>query len=280
MDFPASHLHADFGLHRAIVVGLHQQACTGMLGALHLARLMLRSEPETARVLCVTADRFPSDALYEQSYNLIGEKALVAGLAQRLYRPGDDGLSPYLHHVLEEENKHMVYFGGFCQRYAGKIYPDRKLAMPRHGADGEDDVLFFAKVLIFEEIVDVYNRSIAHDARPVPVVRQIHLLHHREETHHLAFGRRLCKRLFARYAPTWSPETLQGVRDYLRTYLGTLWQEYYNPTVYQDAGLADPYSVRQHALSQAVCRAHRQRVSAPCLHYLVAHGMLTEEVDV
>lgn len=214
------------------------------------------------------------------SLNIHGEKALVAGLAQRLYRSGDAGLSPYLHHVLAEENKHMVYFGGFCQRYAGKIYPDRKLAIPRQGADGEDDLLFFTKVLIFEEIVDVYNRSMAHDTRLVPIVRQIHRLHHQEETRHLAFGRQLCQRLFARYAPTWPPETLQGLRDYLRTYLVTLWQEYYNPTVYQDAGLADPYAVRQHALSQAVCRAHRQQVSAPCLRYLVAHGILTEEVDV
>ena len=77
MDFPASHLQADFGLHRAIVVGLHQQACTGMLGALYLARLMLCTEPDTARVLCVTADRFPSDALYEQSYNLISDGAVA-----------------------------------------------------------------------------------------------------------------------------------------------------------------------------------------------------------
>jgi hypothetical protein len=211
------------------------------------------------------------------SLNIHGEKALVAGLAQRLYRPGDDGLTPYLHHFLAEENKHMVYFGGFCQRYAGKVYADRKLALPRPGADGEDDVLFFAKVLIFEEIVDVYNRHMAGDARLVPIVRQIHLLHHREETRHLAFGRKLLQRLCAHYAPTWSAETLQGVRDYLRTYMVTMWQEYYNPTVYQDAGLADPYSVQRHALSHVACRAHRQRISAPCQRYLVAHGMLTEE---
>jgi hypothetical protein len=211
------------------------------------------------------------------SLNIHGEKALVAGLAQRLYRHGDDGLTPYLHHFLDEENQLMVYFGGFCQRYAGKVYADRKLALPRQGADGEDDVLFFAKILIFEEIVDVYNRHMAHDARLVPVVRQIHLLHHREETRHLAFGRELLKRLFARSAPAWSPETLQGVRNYLRTYMTTMWQEYYNPTVYQDAGLADPYSVQRHAFSQAACRAHRQRVSTPCQRYLVAHGMLTEE---
>ena len=75
MDFPASHLQADFGLDRAIVIGLDQQACTGMLGALRIARSLLLAEPEMTRVLCVTADRFPDGALYEQSYNLISDGA-------------------------------------------------------------------------------------------------------------------------------------------------------------------------------------------------------------
>src|SRR5262249_53510743 len=34
MDFPASRLQAEFGLEQAAVIGLNQQACTGMLGSL------------------------------------------------------------------------------------------------------------------------------------------------------------------------------------------------------------------------------------------------------
>ena len=75
MDFPASHLQADFGLQRAVVVGLNQQACTGLLGSLQLAKGLLLAEPGIGRVLCVTADRFPEGALYEQSYNLISDGA-------------------------------------------------------------------------------------------------------------------------------------------------------------------------------------------------------------
>lgn len=75
MDFPASHLQSDFGLNKAIVIGLNQQACTGMLGSLRLARTLLIAEPDIQRVLCVTADRFPEGALYEQSYNLISDGA-------------------------------------------------------------------------------------------------------------------------------------------------------------------------------------------------------------
>jgi 3-oxoacyl-[acyl-carrier-protein] synthase-3 len=88
MDFPASHLQAGFGLRRAVVVGLNQQACTGLLGSLQIARTLLLAEPETLRVLCVTADRFPAGALYEQSYNLIsdGAAACVVSLEPAGYR--------------------------------------------------------------------------------------------------------------------------------------------------------------------------------------------------
>jgi 3-oxoacyl-[acyl-carrier-protein] synthase-3 len=73
MDFPASHLQADFGLDGAMIIGLNQQACTGMLGSLRLARMLLVAEPEVRKVLCLTADRFPPGALYEQAYNLISD---------------------------------------------------------------------------------------------------------------------------------------------------------------------------------------------------------------
>ena len=82
MDFPASHLQTDFELEKAIVIGLDQQACTGMLGSLRLAKALLVAEPEMGRVLCVTSDRFPEGAQYEQSYNLIsdGAAACIASL--------------------------------------------------------------------------------------------------------------------------------------------------------------------------------------------------------
>ena len=50
----------------------------------------------------------------------------------------DPMLSPYLHHFLDEENKHMIYFGRFCTDYANKIYPDKKLVFPREH-DGADE---------------------------------------------------------------------------------------------------------------------------------------------
>jgi len=75
MDFPASRLQADFGWDRAIVIGLNQQACTGMLGSIRLAGALLTAEPDMHQVLCVSSDRFPVGAYYEQAYSLISDGA-------------------------------------------------------------------------------------------------------------------------------------------------------------------------------------------------------------
>lgn len=75
MDYPGSRLQAAFGLDDAVVIGLNQQACTSMLGSIRLADAFLAAEPGWQRVLCVTADRFPAGAAYEQAYNLISDGA-------------------------------------------------------------------------------------------------------------------------------------------------------------------------------------------------------------
>ena len=83
MDFPASRLQADFDLRRAVVLGLNQQACTGMLGSTRVAAAMLAAEEQWQRVLCVTADRFPAGAVYEQAYNLISDGAAACVVSRQ-----------------------------------------------------------------------------------------------------------------------------------------------------------------------------------------------------
>ena len=51
--------------------------------------------------------------------------------------------------MLDEENKHSVYFGGFCQRYA-KVYRSRHVPMGSQPDRDVADLLFFANVLLFE----------------------------------------------------------------------------------------------------------------------------------
>jgi 3-oxoacyl-[acyl-carrier-protein] synthase III len=83
LDFPAARLQADLGLPGAIVVGIDQQACTGMLGSIRMAAALLATEPEWRQVLCVTADRFPAGAVYEQAYNLISDGAAACLVGRR-----------------------------------------------------------------------------------------------------------------------------------------------------------------------------------------------------
>lgn len=118
MRFPASELQAELGMQRAFVVGLNQQACTGMLGALRIARNLLRAEADLANVLCVTADRFPPGARYEQAFNLISDGAAACLVSRD--RQGFELLD--VHHITNgamadasDEETAASYFNYCCR---------------------------------------------------------------------------------------------------------------------------------------------------------------------
>lgn len=83
MDFPGSHLQSDFDMNNAMVMGLNQQACTSMISTLRVARALIMSDDNINQILCLTADRFPPNALYEQSYNLISDGAAACLVSQK-----------------------------------------------------------------------------------------------------------------------------------------------------------------------------------------------------
>jgi len=211
------------------------------------------------------------------SLNIHGEKLLMQGLAARLYRSDLIEVADYLHHFLDEENKHSVYFGGFCTRYA-KVYRSRQIPFDHSRPRDVDDLLFFAKTLIFEEIVDRYNRVQARDRRLHPLARFINGNHHREEARHLVFGRCLVSALWTFCAPEWSQSVMDEIRDDLDAFLTATWREYYQPEVYADAGLAHPWDLAETAWSSPAQRAHRRAVSAGCQRFLVSTGILAEEL--
>ena len=211
------------------------------------------------------------------SLNIHGEKALIEGLAKNLYHRADPDFTPYLHHFLDEENKHMIYFGRFCSYYAGKVYPDKKLNFPREYVPGEEEFLFFTKVMIFEEIVDRYNKRMGDDTRLTQLSRDINRFHHIDESRHLAFGRTLVKWFYKKYAPEWSEQTKQAISDYVKAYLVTTWREYYNSAVYTDAGLPSPYDLQERAYNRPEAQAHRKQISGPCIAFLIDEKILLEE---
>ncbi|MBC7660575.1 MAG: hypothetical protein H7249_12830 [Chitinophagaceae bacterium] len=83
LDYPVSHLQSHFGLQQASAIGLNQQACTSVLGSIRIARGLFLAEPSLREVLCVSADRFPEGALYEQAFNLIADGASAFVLSRK-----------------------------------------------------------------------------------------------------------------------------------------------------------------------------------------------------
>jgi hypothetical protein len=221
-------------------------------------------------------------SLYETgnffSLTLQGERPLVQGLAHRLYSTTQPpSVTDFLHHFIDEENKHMIMFGEFCQRYLGKVYPEKKINLPRKYAKGEEEVAFYTKVMVVEELGDYYNVKMQHDDRLHPLVRKLHWVHHRDEARHLAFGRRHLAELVQRWAPGWSAETVASFHAWLARYLEASWRDFYNPAMYRDAGLPDAFEVRQMALAHPACRAHRQRVAQKLIDYFLKIGLLEQE---
>ena len=157
------------------------------------------------------------------------------------------------------------------------MYPEKKIVLPREYAKGEEEVAFYCKVMVVEELGDFYNLAIEKDERCDPLVREVNKVHHIDEARHLAFGRVQLAELFNKFAPGWSAETLAGFRQWLGDYLRASWGDYYNPTMYRDAGLADSYELRQMAMSHPACAEFRKRASSKVVNYFIKTGLLAEE---
>ena len=208
---------------------------------------------------------------------LNGERPLLEGMSHRLYTLEKNlTVTEYLHHFLDEENKHMMMFSTYLRRYVGKVYPEKKLHHPREMAAGEADISFFLGVLVVEELSDYYNVAMGHDERLPQIIQDINWTHHVDEARHVHFGRAYLRELWERTAPRWSDAELAHFRTWLVDYVNASWRDFYNPSVYRDAGIPDAYAARQQALASPVCREHRQRCSNRFLENLVESGLLTE----
>lgn len=204
---------------------------------------------------------------------LQGERPLVQGLVHRLYlKQTDPAVTNYLHHFIDEENKHMIMFGLFCNKYLGKVYPEKKISLAREYAKGEEEVAFFCKVLIVEELGDYYNVYMWRDERIHPLARELNKVHHADEARHLAFGRKYLAEIFEKFSQDWSEETLSNFREWLVAYLASSWGDYYNPAMYKDAGLDNGYELRQLAFESG--RQLREKASAKLVQLFLDTGIL------
>ncbi len=211
------------------------------------------------------------------SLTLQGERPLVAGLSDRLYsKRMAPSSTEYLHHFLDEENKHMVMFGMFLNKYVGKVYPEKKIALERKYAKGEEEVMFFCKALVVEEVGDYFNVKMMSDQRIEPIVRELNEIHHRDESRHIAFGRLHLGEIAEHWLGTWDEEVTTRVRTWLAQYLKASWADFYNPSMYRDAGIPDAFKVRTAVLAHPATEAFRQTATAKLVRLFMDCGLLTE----
>jgi hypothetical protein len=165
------------------------------------------------------------------SLNIHGIRELMSEVVLRIHERTYADVSEFLHHFIGEENEHMWFFAQFCLRYGGKLYP----AQPALQADSAAhlsrvarELIIFARILIFEEIVDHFNAHMATDEALPRIAREINRVHHQDESRHVAFGRMVFTDLLGQVAAK-DPGELPLIAEYLESYLqysiGTL----YNP---------------------------------------------------
>ena len=208
---------------------------------------------------------------------LHGERELVAGLSRQLYgKKLSPEITDYLHHFLDEENKHMVMFGLYCRKYCGRVYPEKKLSFPKELAPGEDLIGFYAMAMVVEDTGDYFNIRTMKDDRCDPLVREISQVHHVDESRHLAFDRAYLGDLCEEWLPSWDDAQRQRFSEWLGGFMRANWGTYYNPTVYKDAGIEDPYEVRRRAMDHPAQRALREKVSDKLVRFFLKLGLLLE----
>jgi hypothetical protein len=70
------------------------------------------------------------------------------------------------------------------------------------------------------------------------------------------------------------------VRQWLVDYLESSWADYYNPTMYKDAGLTNGYELHQYVMGSPVCAEQRRRVSEKLVNLFLEAELLKEAPEL
>ncbi|HVH93703.1 MAG TPA: diiron oxygenase [Nocardioidaceae bacterium] len=196
------------------------------------------------------------------SLNVHGIRELLLEIIARIHTPDFVVPSDYFHHIIGEENEHMWFFAKFCLRYANKIYPARGMSLTGPGVKEADHFLVFARLLIFEELVDVFNQRMATDERLDPTIRKVNEVHHHDESRHIAFGRQIVTMLHADLRERLDDDKLAMLEQYLKRYMRSSVDSLCEPLMYRDAGIPEPYAVRRRVLADPEYPRYVSRVLA------------------
>jgi hypothetical protein len=220
------------------------------------------------------------ESLHFYSLNIHGIRELLTEVVRRIHSPGFSLPSEFFHHFIREENDHMWFFAEFCNRY-GKIYPDKSLKLGGKPDAAVEDFLVFAKIQLFEEIVDFFNSAMANDEALPPFIRELNRVHHRDESRHIAFGREIVAQLFRVMQGNASAQAVEDARTYVRRYLEVSIQSLYNPAVYRDAQLPfDAYATRTRLLGDERRRARHRDILKRPLSFLIKNEILPADTVI
>lgn len=209
------------------------------------------------------------------SLNVHGIRGLLHELIARIHTADFAVPSAYFHHIIGEENEHMWFFAEFCLRYGGKIYPSRSMSLAEPGIPAADHFLVFARLLIFEELVDVFNQRMARDERLDPTIRKLNDVHHRDESRHIAFGRQIVAMLHADLAQRIDEAGLRTVESHLKRYMRSSVEGLCEPLAYRDAGVPDPYAMRRRVLADPAYPGYVERLLRRSVSFLTGAGIFT-----
>lgn len=191
------------------------------------------------------------------SLNVEGERELISALSAQLYAPDLPHIESYIHHFIDEENKHLWFFAEFCRRYGGKLYSSKKMGVADERFCREMDFfLLFARIFIFEEIGGYYNVIAGGDERVSPFVRTIHQIHHADEARHITFGRAILAQSKEIAFGAAEPAEREAAVAHLQRFLRISIEALYQPAMYRDSGIEGGVAMRRQLLAHPAKREH------------------------
>ncbi|MBU8772069.1 diiron oxygenase [Cytobacillus oceanisediminis] len=212
------------------------------------------------------------------SLNVHGIRELLIDMLYLVHRKGYEEPSRYFHYFIGEENEHMYFFSKFCLKYGKKIYARKKVDF---GTNEETDIMnfmLFIKILVFEELVDYYNQTMARDENLPAIIREINRIHHQDESRHISFNRAMVKTLFDEIREKYPVEKIEKIRNYVKEYLYWSISEFYNPTVYRDVGLKHPITLRKKLLSSPSSKERHKKSTKKLGSFLKKNNILIDDL--
>lgn len=212
------------------------------------------------------------------SLNVTGIRELLVEMTGRLHTPGFELLSEYLHYLIAEENEHMWYFSKFCLQYAGKIYPDRALAMSGFEEVDIANLMIFSRILIFEEIVDFYNRKMGKDPLLPEFVQRINWLHHMDEGRHIKYGRLYIELFYKQLQDKYPPAKLREIEQAIKGFMQISVQKLYRREMYLDASLEEAGKIRKALLRDPHRAEFNRSLMAGTSKFFKKIGLFTDDL--